>query len=412
MWQNNRNNRNNSAVAWVLIVMLLLIVTNLGTYLICKYYPVFRGGSVVVDTQTDKETSANVKKLVYLIGELRENYLWDIDEDEMWDSIFKGLMGGIGDDYAEYMTQEEYKEYQTTLSGSYSGIGVQIMNDDDGNVSVTKVFKDTPAFDAGMQPGDVIVAADGHDITNTNISVAVTYIRGETGTSVTLDIYRDGEYLTKTIVRKSIDLVYVSSRMIGSDIGYIYISEFETNTFDQFTEAVDELTAQGMKGLILDLRQNPGGDVSECVNIADSLLPKTTIIYTKNKAGEKTVYKSDGKSLGIPLVLLVDGYSASSSEILSIALKDNNAAEIVGTKTFGKGIMQILLPLSDGSLYKYTFCEYFGPNDTKIHGIGITPDYIVELPEEYRNKVIETIPEEDDTQLKKAIEVVREKMGR
>ncbi|NLW69970.1 MAG: S41 family peptidase [Eubacteriaceae bacterium] len=393
---------------WALIIVLLLLVTNMGTFLLCKYYPAFIG---INDEKGDDVTSANVEKLTYIIDKLKENYLWEIDENEMWDSVFKGLMGGIGDDYAEYMTKAEYEEYQQTLTGSYSGIGVQITNNDDGNVYVTKVYKDTPAHQAGILPGDVITKAGQTDLIGVSVTTAVTFIRGETGSSVTLTVLRGQNYLTFDVIRKSIDLVYVSYEMLEGDVGYIYISEFETNTFDQFTEAVKTLQAQGMKGLILDIRQNPGGAVSEAVNIADSLLPKATIIYTMDKSGEKNVYKSDSQSLGLPLVVLIDGYSASSSEILTTALQGNKAAVVVGEKSYGKGIMQILVPLSDGSLYKYTFAEYFGPNDTPIHGIGITPDYVVSLPNEYKNVLIEDIPAESDTQLQKALETVNEMIG-
>lgn len=407
---NNRYKKNRTAM-WIILVAVLLIVTNAITYGLCTYLPLFTGSSISVDTD-DKETKANVEKLLYLIEQLDENFLWDIDKDELWDSIFKGLLEGTGDIYSEYMNAEEYEEYQVTLSGSFFGIGVQISNDENGNVKVVTVFKDSPAYKAGIKVGDVIISADDENLIGQNISYAVKFLRGEENTIVNIGISRDGEELNFSVLREEIELVYVSSKMLSDGIGYINITEFETNTYAQFSDAVKQLKAEGMEGLILDLRQNPGGLVKEAVQIADDLLPECQIIYTMNKQGDKSSYKSDSYCLNLPLVVLVDEYSASSSEILTIALKDNNAATIVGTTSYGKGIVQVLIPLSDGSLYKYTYAEYYGPSGNAIHGVGITPDYIVELDEEYQTTLISDIPYDNDLQLQKAVEVMEEKIGK
>lgn len=407
---NNRYKKNRTAM-WIILVAVLLIVTNAITYGLCTYLPLFTGSSISVDTD-DKETKANVEKLLYLIEQLDENFLWDIDKDELWDSIFKGLLEGTGDIYSEYMNAEEYEEYQVTLSGSFFGIGVQISNDENGNVKVVTVFKDSPAYKAGIKVGDVIISADDENLIGQNISYAVKFLRGEENTIVNIGISRDGEELNFSVLREEIELVYVSSKMLSDGIGYINITEFETNTYAQFSDAVKQLKAEGMEGLILDLRQNPGGLVKEAVQIADDLLPECQIIYTMNKQGDKSSYKSDSYCLNLPLVVLVDEYSASSSEILTIALKDNNAATIVGTTSYGKGIVQVLIPLSDGSLYKYTYAEYYGPSGNAIHGVGITPDYVVELDEEYQTILISDIPYDNDLQLQKAVEVMEEKIGK
>lgn len=405
----NNSYKKRRTVMWVIIVAVLLIVTNLATYCLCTYLPVFTGSSAVIESD-DKQTKANVEKLLYLIDQLDENFLWDIDKDKLWDGIFKGLLSATGDIYSEYMNAEEYEEYQVTLDGSFFGIGVQISNDENGNVKVVSVFKDSPAYKAGIKVGDIIIGADGEDLYNQSVSYAVKFLRGEENTVVNVEILRDGEELSFNILREEIEMVYVNSKMLDDDIGYINITEFETNTYSQFSQAVKQLDAEGMKGLILDLRQNPGGMVKEAVQIADDLLPKCQIIYTMNKKGERSSYDSDEYCLGLPLVVLVDEYSASSSEILTIALKDNNAATIVGTTSYGKGIVQVLIPLSDGSLYKYTYAEYYGPSGNAIHGEGITPDYVVEQSEEYTNTLISDIPYDNDLQLQKAVEVMEEKI--
>ena len=356
-------------------------------------------------------TDPKVEKLLFLISELKDDFYFGLDEDYMWEQIYKGLMTGTGDRYAEYLTAEEYKEYSQTLEGSYSGIGIQMSNNEDGNIQIVGVFTDTPAFEAGLQVGDVIVRADDESLLGQSATYAVSFIRGPEGTSVNLEILRDGETFSVDIVRSKIEMVYVESRMLTDDIGYIYISEFETNTYAQFAAAMKDLEAQGMKGLVLDIRKNPGGLVNEAVQIADDLLPRCQVIYTVNAKGERSSYDSDEYFTDIPVTLLVDGFSASSSEILTVSLKDNGRVTVIGTTTYGKGIVQVLMPLADGSMYKYTYAEYFGPSGTKIHEVGITPDIVVELPEEYQNVDIHMIPFEYDLQLQKAIEYMEEEIG-
>ncbi len=405
-----KNNTGRKKTITIVVVVLLFLVSNLATFFITKYYPVFTGDAVVVNTGNEKRNQ-NVSKLLYIMGQLDENFLWDIDEDSMWDSIYKGMMEGTGDIYSEYMNEEEYDQYLESVSASYSGIGVKISNDSDSNVVIAAVFKDSPAYGAGLQIGDIIISADDENLKGTTTSYAVTFIRGEVGTSVRLGVLRGDETLYFDITRAEIENIYVESKMLSDGIGYVYISEFETNTYNQFSEAVKNLTSEGMKGLILDLRQNPGGLVNEAVQIADDILPGCQIVYLMDKNGNKSSYDSDEYSINLPVVVLVDGYSASSSEILTISLRDNNAATIVGKTTYGKGIVQIMIPLSDGTFYKYTYQQYYGPSGDSIHGVGIAPDVEVDLPEEYQNVLISDIPYESDTQLQKAVEIMEEKIG-
>ena len=408
----NNSNRNSRAAVWTIVVVAILIITNLITFLVCTRLPYFAGAAKVeTDGGETSTTDPKVEKLLFLISELKDDFYFGLDEDYMWEQIYKGLMTGTGDRYAEYLTAEEYKEYSQTLEGSYSGIGIQMSNNEDGNIQIVGVFTDTPAFEAGLQVGDVIVRADDESLLGQSATYAVSFIRGPEGTSVNLEILRDGETFSVDIVRSKIEMVYVESRMLTDDIGYIYISEFETNTYAQFAAAMKDLESQGMKGLVLDIRKNPGGLVNEAVQIADDLLPRCQVIYTVNAKGERSSYDSDEYFTDIPVTLLVDGFSASSSEILTVSLKDNGRVTVIGTTTYGKGIVQVLMPLADGSMYKYTYAEYFGPSGTKIHEVGITPDIVVELPEEYQNVDIHMIPFEYDLQLQKAIEYMEEEIG-
>jgi carboxyl-terminal processing protease len=245
-----------------------------------------------------------------------------------------------------------------------------------------------------------------------SVDVAATYIKGKEGTTVTLTIRRDAEEFSADVTRRSIEVEYTTYKMLSDNIGYIRITEFETNTYKQFAQAVGALKDMGMQGLIIDLRQNPGGAVDETIDIADDLLGSVDIIYTLDKSGRKKVYTSNAsKTVEVPVVCLIDENSASASEILAIALKDNAAATIVGVTSYGKGIMQTLIPLSDGSMYKYTFCEYYGPAGTKIHELGVIPDVEVQQNADYKNVAVESIPEGSDAQLSKAIEVIKNKIS-
>ena len=350
-------------------------------------------------------------KLKYMQELVNRYYLFD-DENrenpEEW--IYSGYIYSLQDPYSVYYTAEEYQSVRESSEGSYCGIGVQVsQNVYTGIITVVKVFKDTPAEKAGMLPGDILTAVGDMDVAGMDLSLLVSdYIKGEEGTDVTLTVYRESidDDVTMTMKRAMVENPTVEYTMLEDNIGYISLSAFEEVSGDQFRTAVDSLTGKGAKGLIVDLRNNGGGVVTAAKDIADYLLPDgKTIVSFKGKGVEDSTYSSDdGHQVDVPIVVLVNGESASASEVLTGALKDNDWATIVGTKTFGKGIAQGVFDMADGSALKLTTAYYYVPSGECIHEIGIEPDVEVELKEELKSMI--EIPKEDDNQLQAARDVL------
>ena len=335
-------------------------------------------------------------------------FLYDVDETGLDDAVYAAMLNGLDDKYARYYTAEEYKEMQESNDGVFSGIGCIVSQNPDTKVmTVVQTYKDSPAEKAGVQAGDVIIAVDGNDVQGMDIDAALSFIRGEEGTKVEVTFKRGEEELTYTIKRQKIDIITVEGRMLENDIGYIVISEFDGITKSQFESAFDELKSQGMKGLIVDIRDNPGGLLDVVSDILDKLLPEGLIVYTEDKYGHREEIKSDARcDLDIPCAVIVNGNSASASEIFSGALQDYGLAEIIGTQTFGKGIVQSMWKLSDGSAIKMTVENYYTPNGRCIHGTGITPDEVVEFDKDaYLN-------DGTDTQLNAAIDYITGQIGK
>lgn len=337
---------------------------------------------------------------------INKNYLFDEDPEAVENSIYAGMMEGLGDPYSIYYTEEEYKKLTEDSSGTYSGIGALLQqNPETGICTIIKVFKGSPAEEAGMKNDDILFKVDGNEITGQDLDYFVTtYIRGEEGTDVEITVLRGDklEEITMKVTRRSIDVPTVEYEMKENDTGYIQISEFELVTEEQFKEAVEALQAQGMKRLIIDLRNNPGGIVQTCVEMLDYMLPDGLLVYTagRNGVGEK-YYSDDGHEVNIPTVLLVNGNSASCSEIFAGAYKDFGRARLIGTQTFGKGIVQFVIPLGDGSAVKVTTQHYYTPNGFDLHGTGIAPDVEIK-PEEG-----DALNGEHDAQLEKAMELLK-----
>ncbi len=339
---------------------------------------------------------------------LDKYYVEEFDETLVEEMLFSGMAAGVGDRYTYYMSEETLEQYLENTNGNFDGVGIEVYTTQDGEVVISRVMEGQPAQQAGMQEGDVIIGVDGEDMRGKLVSDVAAKIRGKVGTEVTIEVLRKstGETLKMTMKRAVVVMESVDSRMINGKIGYISISGFKENTYDQFKAALDALQKDGMKGLVLDLRDNPGGLVKSVYQIGEELLPEGTMVYTLDKQEKREDLKCDGEYLDIPLVVLVNENSASASEILAGAVKDTGRGTLVGTQTFGKGLVQRLFTLPDGSGLNVTIQKYYTPKGTSIHGIGIEPDEAVQLGEKYRKIALADIPAGQDAQLQKALEVL------
>lgn len=343
---------------------------------------------------------------------LDKYYVEDYDEFLVEEMLYSGMAAGVNDRYTYYMPKESLDQYMENTNGNFVGIGIEVFTTQEGAVKVSRVMEGQPAEKAGMQEGDVIIGVDGEDMRGELLSDVAAKIRGEAGTEVAVKVLREntGETVEMQIERAVVEMESVDSRMVDDEIGYISLSGFKQNTPEQFKAALDELQKAGAEGLILDLRDNPGGLVKAVYQIGEELLPEGTMVYTLDKKGNRSDLECDDEYLDIPLVLLVNENSASASEILAGAVKDSDRGTIVGTQTFGKGLVQRLFTLPDGSGLNVTIQKYYTPKGTSIHGVGVAPDEVVQLPEEYMKTALTAIPEEADSQLQKGLEVLREEM--
>lgn len=342
-----------------------------------------------------------VNKIGLLQGLIDDAFIFDFDKQTLRDSAYAGYMQGLDDPYSVYYTAEEYASMTESTSGSYFGIGVMIQKDPEaGTVSVVRVFNNTPAQEAGMKAGDIILKAAGTEIDGLELEQVVALIKGEEGSEVEIVVYRPSEQkeITMMVERRQVEVDTVNSKMLDDKIGYIELSEFDSVSSDQFKKAIDSLKKEGMTSLILDLRNNPGGMLNICIEIADVFVDTGTVLTADNKQGDTATYEATEEgSLGLPTAILVNGDSASASEVLSGCLQDYGLATIVGTQTFGKGIVQSIFPLSDGTAVKLTTAHYYTPKGNDIHKKGVTPDEIIEDDPE---------TEDVDEQLQKAIEIL------
>lgn len=332
----------------------------------------------------------------------------DVNEKDLQEGTYKGYMQALGDPYSVYYTPEEFEAFENaTISGEFYGIGAVFIQDaSTGQIMVNNVYEDSPAQKAGISQGDILLAVNGKEIDGRDLNAITSDIKGEKGTEVELTFKsgKTGEEYTKTLKREKITVQTVSGSMMDDGIAYIKISEFTNETYDQFEEVFSKLDKQGMKGLVIDLRDNTGGVVSSTCEILDQLLPEGRIVYTKDKNGNIKEQTSDAEHyFDKPLALLVNGYTASASEIFTAAIQDYGLGSVVGTKTFGKGIVQQLFSLPDGSGIKLTVSEYFSPKDREIHEKGLEPD--VEVKD-----TRESLDDTNDAQLQQAIKEVREDM--
>lgn len=355
------------------------------------------------DAILTKETLDKIQTISQLI---EQGYLFgdEISYDEMEASAIKGYVQGLGDPYTIYYDAEETKALMEDTAGEFGGIGVVItQNVNTQIITFTTVYEGSPGEKAGLKDGDILYKVNGEDVSGQELDTVVAKIRGEKGTDVELTILRGDDYeeLTYKVTRDIIEVKTVSHKMLDGKIGYIAVSGFETITLSQFEKAIEDLNSQGMKKMIIDLRNNPGGNLSTVCDMLDLILPEGTIVYTKDKQNVKEVFESDDKhQMDIPMAVLVNGNSASASEIFAGAIQDYQKGKIVGTTTFGKGIVQNIYGLPDGTSLKITISEYFTPNGRSIHKKGIEPDVAVEYQYDEKNP-------EADNQLQAAIDCLK-----
>lgn len=347
------------------------------------------------------------EKLLTLKDFLQKNYYKELDEEELMEGAIKGMFDSIEDPYTQYMNDKEFGDLMTQTSGIYGGIGIVVTPGENGFVTVVSPIEGTPGERAGLLPGDKIISVDGVAISGDKLDSAVELMKGEVNTEVKLSILRQekSEPFDVNIIREEIRLETVRSEVIENNIGYIRISNFDEKTAQDFETELNNLKNKGIDGLVLDLRNNPGGLLDQCVEIADMLLGEQTIVYTEDRNGNREIQKSDKNQFELPLAVLVNEGSASASEILSGAIKDGNRGKIIGTTTFGKGLVQQVRPFNDGTGFKFTISEYFTPNGINIHGTGIEPDITVELQEADIDETTGQIL--NDTQLTKAINTIK-----
>lgn len=355
-------------------------------------------GDKLSDAVADK-----VDTLEYMIE--RYYYKDDISREDLENGIYQGLMDAVGDPYTSYFNAEDFNTFMEQTTGAYYGIGAYVAQDTERNYpKINSPIPGSPA-EEGLRPNDIIYEVDGVSAYGMDLDKVVSLIKGEEGTTVQMTIYRDGEYLDMTVQRRQVEIPTIEQEMLEDGVAYIRIIEFDEVTPGQFKEALQTSRNKGMKGLVLDLRGNPGGSVNAVVDIARMLLPEGLVVYTEDKYGKREEYSCDGNNeFELPLVVLIDGNSASASELLSGAIQDYHKGTLVGTTTFGKGIVQQMLTLRDGSAVKITISSYYTPNGRNIHGTGIEPDVACPFDgEAYYGSGY-------DNQLEKAREVLLEMM--
>lgn len=414
----NRQDKNNRSGFWggLFTGVLLSLLVACCAFTVKQVLGIYQMNEQAADDTNAKEepeevvndqSMAKLRAIEETIGTYY--YKEDIDVQDMIDGMYEGVIASLGDPYSTYYTEEDVKKLMEQTEGIYFGIGAYVgMDANSGLARISGVIEDTPAEEAGLRDGDIIYKVDDEDVQGLELTEIVNKIKGLEGTTVHLTMFREGErdYLEFDIERRRIESPTVKYEMYEGGIGYIQIVEFDDITLDQFIEAMAALKEQGMKGLVLDLRANPGGNLSTVTEIARQLLPEGLIVYTEDREGNRTEYSCDGtKEFKQPLVVLINGYSASASEILAGAIKDYGIGTLVGTTTYGKGIVQRVLSMSDGTALKLTVSTYFTPKGNNIHGIGIEPDEVYEFDgEQYYDNGY-------DNQLERAKEIVAEKIA-
>lgn len=398
-------------------IIMLVILTAFVTFIVTSLsmYTYFKNNTGYGLINTASNTSTNTQDIPSYLKQIRsainKYYLWKdkISEEDLENGAIEGYVKGLGDEYTEYVPSSEMKEYTENINGSFVGIGVYMVKDEKaGRVLIYYPIPESPAEKAGIKAGDLIISVDGKEYTADDFEEISKYIKGEEGTTVNIVIERDGERKSFDVVRKKINTNPISKNVYNKNVGYIKIPSFDEGTAEAFkTKLQDLVNNEGVKSVVIDLRNNGGGLVDQATKIADYFLEKKeTILITKDNEGNKQItYSEMDPIFNMPIVILVNKNTASASEILTAALKENGKAKVVGETTYGKGVIQTLFTLSDGSGLKITTAEYYSPKENTIHKVGITPDSEVKLPDSVKSMYVLT--EDQDTQLKAAIELLK-----
>ena len=387
--ENNQKNRIYKVTMLVILTAIItFMVTSIGMY---NYFS---------NLTLSQDTDAISNKIEKVKRKLEEYYIGDFDTNKMIETAVKGYVDGVGDEYTEYLTLDEYDDLLISVTGDYVGIGIYMYQNNDGNIVVLSPMENSPAEEAGLEAGDIIVSINGEKCTEMDLNIAASKIKGEKGSTVELEIIRNNETIKKTVERRNVEIKDSTSRVIDGNIGYIGLSTFDEGCAKNIESYLEEFKGQNINSVIIDLRNNTGGIVTEAIDFAELFVKKGDVIMRSyNKTDKETVYKSSSKkTVDMKVVLLVNEYSASATEIVTAALKDNNIATVVGTRTYGKGVMQEVLPMFNGaSALKVTVEEFKTPNGDKINKVGITPDIEVE----------DNLETDEDEQLQKAVEILK-----
>lgn len=404
------------AIGAAVLIVLTAVVSSVLTFNVSRFIDISRGDRIVI-TREQFELLDEYRRLDEIRQVLERDHLFELDREAMITGAIRGMTTALGDPYTYFFTPQEYRDFVARAQGSYGGIGLWVtVTEEDNMITVVRAFDSSPAMRAGIIANDKIIRVEGEDVDGSNLEKAVGMMRGIPGTSVTISVLREGNVKEHTLERAIIEIPVIESRMLENNIGLIQLFQFNERSSGNFEEAVQSLQEQGMQGLVVDLRGNPGGLLEQCVQIADLLMPTGIVVYSEDRQGNREYYRSNQAHLGLPLVILVNELSASASEVLAGAIQDSNMGTIVGTTTFGKALVQgIRGPFQDGSALKLTISQYFTPNGRNIQDSGIVPDIEVTFDSTALNFMEENpgtdLPDELDTVLQRGVQEVITKIG-
>lgn len=391
---------------FIFILAFISFFTFTGTLFCLSYFN--DGYKITIDK--DEVSYESVQKINDIINILGSAYYEKVDKDKLLEGAAAGMAAALDDPYTVYFTKEEMQKFTEQTEGNYVGVGFTVTMDVDGILKVVDEYEDSPAQKAGILPGDKIIRVDDKDVTTINDSDAIiSMIKGEENTNVKITVYRPSEQrsIDFIVTRQKINIKNIESEVLEGNIGYIRIITFDDDISNEFHSHLHALLAKGIKSLIIDVRDNPGGSYDQVVKIADTILPEGVIVYMEDRYGNREEELSDANQIDLPIAVLINENSASASEILAGALKDHNKAVLVGVKTYGKGLVQNLYEFPDGSGLKYTMAKYYTPSNVCIQGVGIEPNYEIKSLSKYEGKSASDIPKNEDVQLLKAIDLIR-----